>query len=225
MIKRFEDEYPETRVTDASHSASPVASSTLSPITSYTVSSEKNLVKKTGQPAVETSVPEPAAASDDETDPSLEPPILLRHNSDVSLASKALGLEEGRMHRFGQKVRRDILAPEDDQMLAGQASDDTAVLDEHPLANGDLHHKSKEVKYLRAMLDGIDGKDLKRCLDAWGEDRLYHELSDEASDLRRQLLHSQEQGVLDSFIESQINAAAAARRVGNGDAVLAGPRS
>ncbi|KAK4944522.1 Microtubules assembly and stabilization protein, partial [Elasticomyces elasticus] len=41
-----------------------------------------------------------------------------RSNSDVSLAGRALALEEGRVHRLGQKVRRDILSYSQDPKLS-----------------------------------------------------------------------------------------------------------
>jgi len=43
-----------------------------------------------------------------------------RKNSDVNLASRALALEEGRIHRLGHKVRQDIIettSPNDDRPL------------------------------------------------------------------------------------------------------------
>jgi len=68
-------------------------------------------------------------------------PVLSRHNSDVSLASRALNEEEGRMHRFGQKFRRDILQDH------GGAKEEK----EMPL----------HLQMLRALVEGLGGDEIK----------------------------------------------------------------
>ncbi|KFY61938.1 hypothetical protein V497_02693, partial [Pseudogymnoascus sp. VKM F-4516 (FW-969)] len=59
-------------------------------------------------PIADYAYPDETALSDDDLDAvpgegRTSRPILSRHNSDVSLASKALSQEEGRMLRFGAK--------------------------------------------------------------------------------------------------------------------------
>lgn len=95
MIQRFEDEYPETRL-QPSEAAS--ISSSL-PSASPTASTA---------PALENSVLTDMTAPESDED---EPPTTLRsrHNSDVSLASRNMSLEEGRLHRFGHRVRTGLL--------------------------------------------------------------------------------------------------------------------
>lgn len=99
MIQRFEDEYPECRLQPSetitadnasTHSSTP--SSTSPPASSA--------------PTLTTSVSEPPQPDSDEDE---QPMLISRLNSDVSLASRALSLEEGRIHRLGQRVRNEIL--------------------------------------------------------------------------------------------------------------------
>jgi hypothetical protein len=91
MIQRFEEEYPDSRL--AAPATEPaLASSMTSSFQSTLASSERA---------------EPTNLADDE-DSALKPPMS-RHNSDASLASRALTLEEGRLHRLGQHLRREIV--------------------------------------------------------------------------------------------------------------------
>lgn len=91
MISRFEEEYPDTRLP----SAAPIAAS---------------------DPSSRAPEAEPQPQPDDaDPDEALKPPAMSRHNSDASLASRALTLEEGRLHRLGQHLRREVvdLSPSD----------------------------------------------------------------------------------------------------------------
>jgi hypothetical protein len=131
MIERFEDEYPECRLpaseaeghvnmsasTDAIVSGSSSSISTSSPARSYSTATHPHSI---GQSTMTSAFD--ADSSDDEDDVSPEPSLTRsRHASDVSLASKALSIEEGRVHRIGQNLKRDILAegngwPADDRI-------------------------------------------------------------------------------------------------------------
>ncbi|OBT83623.1 hypothetical protein VE02_07509 [Pseudogymnoascus sp. 03VT05] len=98
MITRFENEYPDTRLLP-----SPPLTTAL-PTTFHTPSAPA----PASAPAGDYAHPDETALSDDDIDAVPEEgrtsrPILSRHNSDVSLASKALSQEEGRMLRFGAK--------------------------------------------------------------------------------------------------------------------------
>ena len=85
MIQRFEDEYPETRL-----QPSDAASTTSSKLSSSPPTS--------AVPTLENSVSTDfTAAESDEDEPST---LRSRNNSDVSLASRHMSLEEGRLHRF-----------------------------------------------------------------------------------------------------------------------------
>ena len=175
MIKRFEDEFPETRLQSdevelvkvgTEPQISPVGSMDLANITEDQRSdNEQAIVDGNG--------------SDDDF---VVRPVLSRHNSDVSIASKALSQEEGRMHRFGQKLRREIIkAPED-----GAGNGDN---DEH-------------IRYLRAMVDGLGGEEMQKQLQDGGHEKVLQELNNKASTLRTQLIESDPEG-WKKFVESQ----------------------
>jgi hypothetical protein len=51
---------------------------------------------------------DPSAQESDEDEPRL---LRSRHNSDVSLASRSMSIEEGALHRFGHRVRTGLLNP------------------------------------------------------------------------------------------------------------------
>src|SRR4051794_27038930 len=103
MIQRFEDEYPECRLgngTPTSHLPPPLLG--IAPC-SWSVSSPTCV-----EGHEDAEVVEDVTQAEDQEGKSL----LARHNSDVSLASRALSNEEGRMHRFGQRMRREVLRPQ-----------------------------------------------------------------------------------------------------------------
>lgn len=160
MIRRFEDEFPETRLPPAVIPSPSLDVSRVSPTESIeflaTQGSDTERVLE-------------APVSDDEC--GLRP-VLSRHNSDVSLASRALSEEEGRMHRFGQKFRRDILSPEGEDHAHG-----TTGQEDTPM----------HLQLLRAKLDGLRGEEIRNKIEMKGQDAVLEELSHDASELRRQL--------------------------------------
>ena len=64
----------------------------------------------------------------DEGDDDAVKPSMSRHNSDASLASRALTLEEGRLHRLGHHLRREIVESSPVTSSSAIASED----DERP---------------------------------------------------------------------------------------------
>ncbi len=177
MIKRFEDEYPETRL------ASPVTSPPI-PISRYVTPTFDLGVSGDAQvsdtePAL---VEEPMSDNEDGLRPSIS-----RHNSDVSLASRALSQEEGRMHLFGQQFRRDILKPESEDHAHG-----TTGREEQPA----------HLQMLRAMVEGLGGEEIKARIMTQGPDAVLDELNNEASALRQELKEQDPEG-WEKFAESQ----------------------
>jgi hypothetical protein len=166
MIQRFEDEYPETRLI-----ATPTSPPLLCPATSDMAASLDSQGSDT-----EGAFPEPAGS--DEEDAAIRP-TLSRHNSDVSLASKALSQEEGRMLRFGQKFRRDILKP--DQADHMPADSQHEVLAPH-------------LEMLRSMIDGIGGDEIRRKIEEAGQEAVLKELTEEASVLKQKLIDCDPEG-------------------------------
>ncbi|QSZ33267.1 hypothetical protein DSL72_002855 [Monilinia vaccinii-corymbosi] len=180
MIKRFEDEFPETR---------------LSPPLPDT--ERKTLTDDTYplQTACQESELEPESAFAD-NQPSDEEvgheeggmrPTLSRHNSDVSLASKALSQEEGRMHRFGQKIRRNILKPEGEDHLHGTTG--------HEI-------QPPHLQFLRSLAEDLHGEDIRNKIETLGPDAVMAELNNEASILRHRLIENDPEG-WQKFKESQ----------------------
>jgi len=113
MILRFEDEFPDARLVPAI--SEPQKASISSSLPLGVVESDPTSTPTGTTTAVSTLLPEASARSDDDDDddeyddrPRVAPHAR-RHNSDVNLASRALGLEEGRIHRLGQGIRRDIM--------------------------------------------------------------------------------------------------------------------
>jgi hypothetical protein len=180
MIRRFETEFPETRL-PSSLISEPLPEipdiTRISPSESTDLSASQGL--ETDHALLE------APGSDDEG--GLHP-VLSRHNSDVSLASKALSQEEGRMHRFGQKFRRDILKAEDEdtQHIGTNAQEATP----------------QHLQLLRAMAADLGGEEIKREIEEHGQDFVLEELENEASELRQRIINSDPEG-WEKFRESQ----------------------
>ncbi|CAD0010305.1 unnamed protein product [Aureobasidium pullulans] len=107
MIERFEDEFPETRLhlDIPPHQQNLSLSSSLESTESGPLSNEFMASSATTF-GTETS----ALESDVDLDEDLHVGGSMRRKaSDVSLASRALSIEEGRIHRLGHKVRQDII--------------------------------------------------------------------------------------------------------------------
>jgi len=166
MIKRFEDEFPETRIATTAAQLSPLSieKEQTSPIESV---DNWNSVDVQGSDAEDFALVENAQSDDEYGNVR---PVLSRHNSDVSLASKAFTEEEGRMHRYGQKLRRDLIKHE-----SNNQGHSFAIREEH-------------LELLRAMVEGLGGEELRRKIEDHGQDAILEELNDEASSLRLQLI-------------------------------------
>jgi hypothetical protein len=181
MIKRFEDEFPETRLPSSVTSPPLPDMSPASPSESFELNGGTESHISDTEPALVE-----ANASDDED--GLRP-VLSRHNSDVSLASRALSQEEGRMHRFGQQFRRDITKPDikDEDGTTGKA---------------EPQDQPMHLQLLRAMVEGTSGEEIKNRILAEGEESIIRELSNEASELRQVLKEQDPEGWV-KFVESQ----------------------
>lgn len=160
MIQRFEDEYPETRLappipmSPATNDASSENGSLYSSIENTSVLSGDN------QPSeADTAATEAAVLTEDDEEVIRVP--LSRHNSDVSLASRALSLEEGRMHRFGQQVRRDILRPQTLDHAHGTTGEE-----------GEAEH----LRLVREKLEAMGGHEIKERVDRLGADAVLKEI-------------------------------------------------
>jgi len=166
MIKRFEDEYPETRLP-------PTKAVAPTPMPDHASPTETSIIA--GGTPDNSSYGDPRL-SDDEG--GLRP-ALSRHNSDVSLASRALSQEEGRMHRFGQKMRREILKPE---------------MEDHKHSAADMKQWAPHLQLLRDTLEELGGEEIRKKIEAGGQNALIQELNIEASALRQSVIESDPEG-------------------------------
>lgn len=174
MIKRFEDEYPETRLPtrfqplDAMH-ASPSETSILSAAAAAAAHGLDNYPVSDHEHAI----------NSEDDDGTISRPMLSRHNSDVSLASRALSQEEGRMHRFGQKFRRDIISIERPAASADQSGAAAAAHNEQ---------WAPHLEVLRGMIEEMGGDEMKRKIEEGGQEALLKELGGEASEIREKII-------------------------------------
>ncbi len=166
MIQRFEDEYPETRL-------SPPATTVLAPNDASDngsiYSSLEDNSTFSGEIQIsetDTAATEAAMLTEDDEETIKAP--LSRHNSDVSLASRALSLEEGRMHRFGQKMRRDILRPQTLDHAHGTTGEE-----------GEADH----LRILRGRLETLGGEEIKEKVDRMGPEAVLKEIGASAEEL------------------------------------------
>lgn len=178
-IKRFEDEYPESRTKESpsmfsqTSSSLPDAPSSLSRLTS---------LESTGPQAPGEQDPDPIGLK------------LSRTDSNQSLA-RALTQEEGRMHRFGQTFRREVLKPTGtDDLLHG-----TSVNDDP---------ESGAFAALRARLEGYTGEEMREEVEKRGVDHVVRELGIDLQQLR--LLEREDPEAFaklkDSQLAAQLNA-------------------
>ena len=183
MIQRFEDEYPECRI-ELPKSAT---------ITNETLldsgpSQLKNPFDRSEEDLNSSSfVGDTTIASEDEDRPMRV--SISRHNSDVSLASRHLSQEEGRMHRFGQMIRRDILRPQTQDYAHGRTGEEVEAL---------------HLQRLREKLEALDGHEIKEKVDRMGPDAVLKELGATAEELL--LLEKQDPEAFEKFKESQLTA-------------------
>jgi hypothetical protein len=140
MIQRFEDEYPETRLPAESDELSHVRSSDSSRSSVSTPSADRS------NRTLSSTAPDVGSDKEDDDDDGVDLKRK-RHASEVSLAAKALTMEEGRVHRIGQKVKRDLIAE------GGQEFFEDRIGTEHVRALQEKLHSLKDKK------DHRDGND------------------------------------------------------------------
>lgn len=152
IIKRFEDEFPDTR----DHDTQPISPDVTEP--------DQNLATSFTSVADQDSYLPPTAGSDNEDEAfSIKPP-LSRTNSMVSMSSRALADEEGRILRAGHKFRSGIFKPEHYMLLSGLE-----------MVGADKNH----VRMLHEMLDDIGDEDLLQKAEEIGVVRVFQEHRDE----------------------------------------------
>ena len=159
MIQRFEDEYPETRL------SKPI---TVTPSPNISHSSIAFDLTTPSQ-ATDTSLSDPASPDieDDLSAPLIRPSSLSRRSSSPSLASRQ-AQEEGRMHRFGQRVKRDILRPETEDYAHGTTGTEV---------------EAEYLQDLRRRLESLEGSEIKDKVESMGPEAVYQALGATAEEL------------------------------------------
>ncbi|KAI1626449.1 hypothetical protein EDD37DRAFT_347546 [Exophiala viscosa] len=164
MIQRFEDEYPETKTASASL---PNGNGVPSPDPSMV--DEALLSASVGSNGLTRML----SADEYFPDSEQQGPYavrLSRNASTASLAAKAFTDEEGRMHRLGQSIRREVLRPTGmDDNLHGTSTDDDP--------------EAPHLAALRAKLEHIKGEDLRQRVEREGADSVLRELGVNAQEL------------------------------------------
>ncbi|KAK5371292.1 Microtubules assembly and stabilization protein [Exophiala xenobiotica] len=164
MIQRFEDEYPETKTDTTSSSANEMYSPDPSigdpSLLSTSVGSD-GLMKMTSA--------EEYFPGDSERRESYAIK-LSRTASETSLAARAFTDEEGRMHRLGQSIRREVLKPTGmDDNLHGTSTDDDP--------------EAPHLAALRAKFEQLRGEDIRAKVERDGADSVLTELGLNAQEL------------------------------------------
>lgn len=176
MIERFEEEYPECRLEAPQ---SPIARDS----TTSSISDRKTDLSINTQ---FTELTNATNISDDEDDASLSihagPSSIKRHGSEVSLASRALSLEEGRLHRLGQHLRREVL-------------DSPTTLQET---------ERERIQKLGEKLESITGPELKGIVENEGWGKVLKKVGGNYDDLRK--LQESDPAGWEQFVESQMKA-------------------
>lgn len=179
MIQRFEDEYPECRIEPA---AAPTGTNETILNSSDGLPHPSHFFLNTDPKSdAEITATDAASLTDDDNDATIRP--ISRHNSDVSLFSRHLGNEEGRMHRFGQQIRREVFRPED----ANRAQNSSG--------------KEQHLHTVRLRLEAIDGEQLRERVFRIGYHAALAEEGVTAEELR--LLEQQDPETFDKLREAQ----------------------
>jgi hypothetical protein len=174
MIKRFEDEYPDTRLPDtdtaSTHSSVPSSSS---PPTSSVLTLPTKFTDTTG------------IESDDDYE-----------NETGVLRSRALSLQEGRLHRLGHRIRTDLInanRPTSSQTSQANLSGsmDNDGLPEYLVA-------------LREKMATVSGEDIRKITDEVGVEQAFDQIVDNADMLKQLARENPEEFA--RFRETQITA-------------------
>jgi hypothetical protein len=179
MIQRFEDEYPETRL----HPSDAASTTSSNPSSSPPVSTV---------PTMDNSITDITNAESDDDEPMV---LRSRHNSDVSLASRNMSLEEGRLHRFGHRVRTNLLNPSRPSS-SHEHSFTTGTMDDHGLP--------EHLMGLREYFSNYSGEEMRHIVEGVGWEKAFDSVVENAEELRN--LERDDPAAFKVFRESQIAA-------------------
>lgn len=161
MIKRFEDEYPETRLqsTDAASTSSSIPSSS-PPLSTV--------------PTLSTSANDVVIQDSDEDEPKA---LRSRHNSDVNLASRAQTLEEGRLHRLGHRIRTEFI----------NASRPSSSQSEQVNMSGTMNDLDlpPHIQALRNHMSIYSGDEIRDMTEGAGWEKAFNRIVENAEELKK----------------------------------------
>ena len=164
MILRFEDEYPETRLLPphtAPYEFSEASGSTPSSL-------DHTSVIATVKPNRRLSNVDPVYLDDSDPDDTTGiKTSISRRGSDISLASRQ-AQEEGRMHRFGQRMRRDLLRPQTLDYAHGTTGEET---------------EAEHLQLLRKRLETLGGDEIQETIKRLGPEGMYEAVGATAKEL------------------------------------------
>ncbi|KAI9656168.1 MAG: hypothetical protein M1829_000436 [Trizodia sp. TS-e1964] len=173
MIQRFEDEYPECRLLPQTKTPDDEATSRHS----SEIASPQEVLNEANSPLKKHKSSEDLFSAEEISDEEIENAHLERHDSEISLASRALSNEEGRMHRFGQRVRSHILRPQSLDHAHGTTGQET---------------EAEHLQVLRKRIEAINGEDILKAVDAKGTEALLAEIGASAVQLQRLMIEDPE---------------------------------
>ncbi|KAK3077485.1 hypothetical protein LTS18_010141 [Coniosporium uncinatum] len=190
MIARFEDEYPECRLT---HEQPSELSLTDNESTSSSPSNSlfSNRSHLPTDPSSTTDVDSTRMVESDE-EFEKRPRLHSRQASDVSLASRALSQEEGRMHRLGQRVRREVLRPQTEDYAHG--------------TTGNEEPEPSHISALRQKLEALSGTEFKDKVHREGLEETFRSIKLNEDELRR--LEKEDPEEFRAFRDAQLAAQA-----------------
>ena len=175
IIQRFEDEFPDTR--EAAASSSTDSAIAMSADDASDVSAKDKLVGAGSLSSSFADVEESASlmmmsiplplSEDEELELAVRPAassLLVRSNSSLSLSSKALANEEGRVLRAGHLFRTGIVKPEHYEVLSGVE-----------MVGADPKH----VRLLHEILEELDDEPLKREVEKLGVVKVFQNHKEE----------------------------------------------
>lgn len=187
MIQRFEDEYPETKTLPASL---PNGNGVPSPDSSMVDESFLSASVDSNELSRVTSGDEYFHHHGWDAQDGYAVG-LSRRESNASLAAKAFTDEEGRMHRLGQSIRRDVLRPTGmDDNLHGTSTDDEP--------------EAPHLAALRTKLDQVQGEDIRQLVEREGADNVLRQLGLNVQELLT--LRETDPEEFESFRKSQMAA-------------------
>lgn len=167
MIERFENEFPETRLPKPTNATTePLSDDNASTSSSLEHTTTALIHPTPTYPALEPASPDQEDI-DDNTAPLIRPASVSHRTSSPNLASRQ-AQEEGRMHRFGQRIKRDILRPETEDYAHGTTG---------------TENEAQYLQDLRRRLESLEGGEIKERIERLGPEKVFDMIGATAEEL------------------------------------------